>query len=205
MNTLQDLAQVSVPDVSITEHISPAELKQCSKCKEYKTLDFFHNDKSRKDGKHPYCKSCNSARARAYYNANPEKVAAKNREWNEANPEKAAARKRAYYAANTEQCMLNSAKGRAKENNLDFNLTIEDTQIPERCPILGILLERGNTRANKDSSPSLDKILPEKGYVKGNVQVISDLANRMKSNATFAQMVAFANWVKRQELLGTAA
>jgi hypothetical protein len=157
------------------------ELKQCSKCKGHKALDLFSNNKSSKDGKQHYCKSCHAARARAYREANPETVAATYR---------------AYYKANPEQRMLWNAKKRAKNNNLEFNLSLEDIQIPERCPILGITLERGNTHTNRDSSPSLDKILPEKGYVKGNVQVISDLANRMKSNATFAQMVMLGKWAE---------
>ena len=44
-------------------------------------------------------------------------------------------------------------------------------------------------------SPSLDRIDPNKGYVKGNVQVISRLANIMKSNASPEELRAFANWV----------
>jgi hypothetical protein len=101
--TLQDLAQVSVPDVSITEHISPGVTKQCTKCKEYKELDLFYNNKSAKDGKQRYCKSCNAATASAYYKANTEKVAAKISEWYEANTEKVAAKTRAWKKENPEK------------------------------------------------------------------------------------------------------
>jgi hypothetical protein len=179
----EDIAQVSVPDVSITEP-SPAVLKQCPKCKEYKTLDLFHNDKFKKDGKHRYCKSCNTARSRAYREANPEKVKAY---------------QRAYDKANKEKYMLREAKGRATQSNLAFNISIEDIHVPTHCPILGIALERGNGVENHDSSPSLDRIYPDKGYVKGNVQVISNLANRIKTNATFAQLVMMGEWAKQQE------
>jgi len=202
------------------------ELKQCSMCKEHKTLDLFNNRKSTKDGKRSNCKSCQAANNRAYREANPEKVAAKNRAYREANPEKVAAKNRAWakanpekvkaksrayheanpekvkannrawYEANREKAMLHGAKTRAKKLNLAFDLSLDDIQIPERCPILGIKLERGNGAANRDSSPSLDKIYPDKGYVKGNVQVISDLANRMKQNATFAQMVILGKWAE---------
>jgi hypothetical protein len=185
------------------------ELKQCTTCKEHKALDLFYNDKRYKDGKQTYCKSCHAARKRAWAKANPEKVAAKNRAYREANPEKEAARNRAwakanpekvkararaYHEANREKAMLQGAKTRAKKNNLAFDLSLDDIQIPERCPILGIKLERGNDWA--DGSPSLDKIYPDKGYVKGNVQVISNLANRMKSNATFAQMVMLGKYAE---------
>ena len=38
----------------------------------------------------------------------------------------------------------------------------------------------------------MDKIIPELGYVKGNVRIISTLANTMKSNATKDQLLTFA-------------
>lgn len=36
--------------------------------------------------------------------------------------------------------------------------------------------------------PSLDKIIPKLGYVKGNVWVVSNKANRIKSNATIEEL-----------------
>ncbi len=39
-----------------------------------------------------------------------------------------------------------------------------------------------------DDSPSLDKIIPKLGYVKGNVWVVSNKANRIKSNATIEEL-----------------
>jgi hypothetical protein len=43
----------------------------------------------------------------------------------------------------------------------------------------------------------LDKIVPELGYVKGNVQVISTLANTMKNQASIEQLLTFAHSVIR--------
>jgi hypothetical protein len=93
--------------------------------------------------------------------------------------------------------MLARAKGRAKEKGLPFDITKDDLQIPAVCPVLGIglVITEGKSGAFKNS-PSLDKIVPELGYVKGNVRVISQLANQMKGAATAEELHAFADWIK---------
>ena len=61
------------------------------------------------------------------------------------------------------------------------------------CPATGLrlaLLSKG-----RDQSPNIDRIDPTKGYTPDNIQVISGLGNRMKSNATKAQLDIFAKWV----------
>jgi hypothetical protein len=95
-----------------------------------------------------------------------------------------------------EKKMLNRAKTRAEKQNIPFSITEKDVFIPERCPILGIKLEhhRGKPGAYK-SSPSLDRIVPEKGYVPGNVRVISQLANQCKGSATPEELIEFAKWI----------
>lgn len=95
-----------------------------------------------------------------------------------------------------EKKMLNRAKERAKKSNVPFSITEKDIVIPEYCPIMGIKLEhhRGRSGAYKNS-PSLDRIIPEKGYVPGNVRVVSQLANQCKGNATPEEMMKFAHWV----------
>lgn len=76
-------------------------------------------------------------------------------------------------------------KDRAREKGIEFSLDLEDFIIPSVCPVLGLPIERGS---NRDCWPSLDRIDPNKGYVKGNVIVVSFLANRIKSNATIEQI-----------------
>ncbi len=71
---------------------------------------------------------------------------------------------------------------------------MHDIDIPERCPILGIPLARGTQKQN-DRSPSIDRIDNTKGYVPGNVQVISLKANRMKNDATDTELLLFADWI----------
>lgn len=81
--------------------------------------------------------------------------------------------------------MYMAAKQRAKEKNLPFTITLSEMPIiPERCPVFDFKLEKNPSHGLHDTSPSLDKIVPEKGYVPGNIQIISGKANKMKSNAT---------------------
>lgn len=94
--------------------------------------------------------------------------------------------------------MYYSAKRRAKVKNLPFDLSIEDIIIPEYCPILNIKLVVGKGSTANPDSPTLDKIIPALGYVKGNVQVISRRANTMKSDANFHELHLFADWVKME-------
>lgn len=82
-------------------------------------------------------------------------------------------------------------KWRAGHIGAPFDLTPEDIVVPEVCPVLGIPIEGGEgRRKNNPNSPSVDRIVPELGYVRGNVRVISNRANLLKSNATVAELEA---------------
>ena len=74
----------------------------------------------------------------------------------------------------------------------NFNLTIEDIVIPEKCPILEIPLSTNPNDYKEQNYYTVDRIDSSKGLVKGNIQVISMLANRMKSKATESELLAFA-------------
>ena len=95
--------------------------------------------------------------------------------------------------------MLAGAKRRAPIKNIDFNITEEDIEIPTICPILEVPLVIG-TKGDYEYSPSLDRIDNSKGYVKGNIQVISKKANSMKNSATIAELQAFCKNVLRYSL-----
>lgn len=92
--------------------------------------------------------------------------------------------------------MYRRSKTRAKERGVEFTIDKEDIYIPEVCPILGVpLVVKSGSSGGSDNSPALDRIDNSKGYVKGNVQVISHLANMMKSSANVEQLQKFASWV----------
>lgn len=96
----------------------------------------------------------------------------------------------------SEYKMCARAKNRATKNGYPFDLTPADIEIPTHCPVLGIELQVQKGRPGAfSSSPSLDKVVPELGYIKGNVQVMSQLANQMKGAATPEQLLKFADWI----------
>ena len=95
--------------------------------------------------------------------------------------------------------MLAGARRRASLKGIDFNITEEDIVIPPICPILEVPLVIG-TKDNYEYSPSLDRIDNSKGYIKGNIQVISKKANSMKNSATLGELKAFCRNVLRYSL-----
>lgn len=71
---------------------------------------------------------------------------------------------------------------------IEFNLKpLDIPNIPDFCPILGIEIKKDN-RVVADNSPSLDRIDPKKGYIKGNIRIISNRANRIKSDANYKEL-----------------
>lgn len=92
--------------------------------------------------------------------------------------------------------MVARAKNRAKESDLAYSLTFEDIIIPTHCPILGIPLSQvQGSPGGRPGSPSIDRIDNTKGYTKDNIQIISHLANQMKSHASPKELVRFAKWI----------
>lgn len=80
-------------------------------------------------------------------------------------------------------------KHRAIKKNFEFNITVADLDWPTHCPILEVPLTWDGDRWD---SPSIDRVDSSKGYVKGNVRIISTLANAMKAHATNEQLATFA-------------
>lgn len=87
--------------------------------------------------------------------------------------------------------LLRNAKARAKKNGFPCTITLDDIFIPELCPLLGIPLIPADG-APTDCSPSLDRIIPERGYVPENIMVISYRANTIKQNATPQELTTLA-------------
>ena len=150
-------------------------MKICSFCKKKLSIEKFRAvSRNNWRGQYPQCKICESSLMKIKYKQNPI-------------PQ-----------------MLSNAKIRAKQKGVDFNLTSQYLKkiFPKdnKCPITGFNFEFGyinKEKINKNNSPSLDRIIPSKGYVIGNVMVISDLMNRMKQDSTFEDIEKLYNFYKK--------
>lgn len=95
--------------------------------------------------------------------------------------------------------MLLWAKYRHKRGGFEgeYNLTESDLEWPEFCPALGIKFKyesQSNRRA--DDAPTIDRIDSSRGYVRGNVQILSRKANRIKNDGTPDEVMRVAMFMK---------
>jgi hypothetical protein len=151
--------------------------KQCSKCGAVKPISEFFKRKLNKDGLEGQCKLCQEE---------------KNSKWEKANPVKVQTMYMAY-----------AAKTRAKNKNLAYDIDANYLRsiVTETCPLLEVKLEWSTLRDNGGkllpNSPSLDRIVPEQGYTKGNVWIVSHRGNMLKSNASPEELRRIAKAVER--------
>lgn len=184
-------------------------IKTCTKCGDGHpaTTEFFDRDSRRPLGLKPWCKKCCRLATRAYQSNNRDKVNAINRQSNNKYRQERAAHAREYYSNNhvrilervssdyrshPEVNLYQAALKRAKQKGLEFNLDLGDIRIPTVCPYLGVRLQVNSGHGMNPNSPTLDRIDPTKGYIKGNVEVISWRANRLKSDGTLKELWAIA-------------
>jgi len=88
------------------------------------------------------------------------------------------------------------ARSRSRQKGTEFTIVKEDIFIPEICPILGLELVKGD--GYLPNSMSLDRIDNTKGYIPGNVRVISRKANLMKSDLTIELLEKIIKYIKNE-------
>jgi hypothetical protein len=133
---------------------------------------------------------------REYRIKNAERVRETQRAWRTANKERINDARRdanaQWYRDNCERLaaneLLRAAKKRAKASGLEFSITLADISIPTHCPLLDIPLRKGKGRLD-GNSPSLDRRDNTRGYVPGNVWVISYRANAAKGDRTADELI----------------
>ena len=155
-------------------------LAKCSKCSQLKIFDSKQRATKCIECSRKYSKE----KAKKYYRAKPPKKGTYN---------------------TIENTLLISAKNRAIKKGIEFSIDYKDVVIPDRCPVLGIKINRfleDTSQSNKSraSSPSLDRLDNSKGYVKGNVAVMSYRANVLKGQGTSKQHYQIAKWMRKNML-----
>jgi hypothetical protein len=132
-----------------------------------------------------WCKTCTNTYQKEYHKV-----------YNKTHPGWNASNCKNYQDRYPKRALMAHARRRAKENGKPFSITENDFEIPNTCPILGIPLFKGD-KVMCRNSPTLDEIIVGKGYVKGNVQILSYKANAMKSDATVKELLTFSAWVQK--------
>jgi len=138
---------------------------------------------------------------RARYAVHREQVRAKTKEWYAKNVngmrEKAIANYRKNYFSGKIKHRLRSAwhaaKLRAKKRGLEFDLKLADLGEPTHCAASGVEFDlTASFRSGNIFVPSLDRIDPKLGYVRGNVRVVCHGYNLAKHTGTDANVVILA-------------
>ena len=150
-------------------------MKVCTKCNEHKSLSDFSKKRDTKDGLRGYCKPC----AKVYQNS-----MCSFKRW---------------FSNRKGQAKLKGKESTIEPKDIPgvkIEQSMEGIEYPKVCPVLGIELD-WNVKINggQDNSPSLDRIDSTKGYIPGNVMMMSKLANGMKQNATSEQLVNFSKYM----------
>lgn len=173
-------------------------MKKCPKCEITKDFTEFYKNKSSPDGYSYHCASCNKEENKLFRKNNPQKAKERDLRYRLKYAEEIKIKDAKRYERDVKKNMIRRAKHRAKELNLPFNITEKDFDVPELCPILKIPLILGvGKKYMQPDSPSLDRVIPEAGYVKGNIIVICAKANTMKNNATLEEIIAVGEYYKK--------
>jgi hypothetical protein len=179
--------------------------KTCKKCGHNKKTTEFYSAPANRDGLCGSCKACMrqsckdnyEQRKTLYGSSMTPKTKKYFKERYRMNKDAIKQQSTAWRYNNPERVMLNLARLRAAKQCIPFDLSLEDIKIPEVCPVLGIPLF--NSGRFQNNTPSLDKLVPEKGYVRGNVNVISWRANKLKSDASVSEMRELLSWMEFQQ------
>lgn len=153
------------------KEINPDKWRVCNVCNEEKNIwQFSLLDKTRKTTtqRKTTCKNCSAAlneRER------------RNMDWKH----------------NARKVLLSNAKQRAKKSNIEFNLTKDDINIPDTCPVFGFPLKREG-KETWMYAPSIDRIDNTKGYIKENIIIVSRRANILKKDATLDELRKLADY-----------
>lgn len=104
-------------------------------------------------------------------------------------------KKRQYYD-HLKKLAKTSKNNSAKKGFEEFSMATDDLPYLTHCPIIGVELTFTQHEGRQKSNASIHRIDSNKGYVKGNVMVVCDLANRMMQDATDEELLSFSDGIR---------
>jgi len=152
---------------------NPEKWRVCDVCNEEKNIwQFSLLDKTRKTSieRKTTCKKCSASIRQT------EKL---NRDWK----------------IDASKLLYKNIKSRCKRIGREFSIELEDIIIPEKCPVFGFELKREDKQTWM-CAPSVDRIDSSKGYIKGNITIVSRRANILKRDATVEELEQLLNYYK---------
>ena len=158
-------------------------VKRCSKCRLTKSLEEFWKNNNSRDGRQHTCIDCQKERWEKDVTKR-EDVRAKFR-----------AREQLYNDTHVNKYLWFEARKRAKEKGLEFTIKPDDITVPDVCPVSLVSMERNRGKLGPNSF-SLDRIDSSKGYIPGNVAVISFKANQIKNNFSLEELERLLKYMR---------
>lgn len=118
--------------------------------------------------------------------------------WEKLNPEKVKANRDRTRELSWRGYLLSRIKHKSKNLGIPFDLCPSDLDAPDKCSVLGIELNYRNRGSGYHTdSPSIDRITPKLGYIRGNIRIISARANLLKNDATIEELEAVLSDLKK--------
>ena len=92
---------------------------------------------------------------------------------------------------------LSVVKSSCLKNGIPFDMTVDDLYpLPLTCPVFDVPLNwLSEGKGTSHDHPTIDRMVPELGYMKGNVRIISNRANRLKNNASLTEIEAIYRYM----------
>lgn len=167
---------------------------KCLRCKKEKTIDeLARNQKSELKRR---CIPCDEY-CLNYYKTHREQAIARSKKSQNKDRKKTNAYKRELHRKHPQNVILQNARNRAKKYGIPFDLNKSDITIPLVCPVLGIPIKINNGSVSANS-PTLDRFIPDNGYVKNNIAIISHKANTIKNDASIEELEKVLDWMKKK-------
>lgn len=147
----------------------------CQGCERDLPESVFPERKDNSGRKRPYCPECKNRDAKARYDF--------------------------YRRTSPFKHKATRAKSRSQHLKVPYDLDADylESIWTDRCPVLGTEIFINEKSRTDESAAELDRIVPERGYVKGNVAFLSRRANRLKNNVTSEELHKLYLWLKDKE------